>query len=73
MSASAASVAALSMACVQLNLTARRVWQLGVLASDDGANPRWDAFHAGLGDLGWIEGQNLTTTRRAANGSTRRL
>ena len=73
LSASAASVAALSMACVQLNLTTRKVWQLGMLANDDGANPRWDAFHAGLRDLGWIEGQNLTTTRRVANGSTGRL
>jgi putative ABC transport system substrate-binding protein len=56
-----------------LHLNSSRPRQLGVLAPDDGTGPRWDAFRAGLRDLGWTEGQNLVTTWRAANGANTAL
>ena len=36
-------------------------------------SPRWAAFHKGLQDLGWIEGQNLVIERRFADGQLGRL
>jgi putative ABC transport system substrate-binding protein len=69
----AAGLAALSAACGVLHLGRSRPRQLGVLAPDDGTGPRWDAFRAGLRDLGWTEGQNLVTTGRAANGANTTL
>jgi putative ABC transport system substrate-binding protein len=69
----AAGLATLAAACSGLHLGNTRPRQLGVLAPDDGTGPRWDAFRAGLRDLGWTEGQNLVTTWRTANGANTAL
>src|SRR5689334_21046322 len=51
----------------------RRAPRVGVLAPDDGAGARWDAFRAGLRELGWVDGQNVTLMWRAANGANEAL
>src|SRR5712691_9725025 len=53
---------------VSLTGSTPRVARVGVLAFDDGTGPRWDAFRAGLRDLGWIEGQNLSLVIAPAHG-----
>jgi putative ABC transport system substrate-binding protein len=60
----------LANGCGMASLTGStsRVARVGVLAFDDGTGPRWDAFRAGLRDLGWIEGQNLSLVIAPANG-----
>jgi putative ABC transport system substrate-binding protein len=63
-----AGLVVLAAACSSLHLGGTRPRRLGVLAPDDGAGPRWEAFRAGLRDLGWAEGENLVSTWRAANG-----
>jgi hypothetical protein len=63
-----AGLAALATACSALQLGSVGPRQIAVLAPDDGTGPRWDAFRAGLCDLGWREGQNLVSSWRAANG-----
>jgi putative ABC transport system substrate-binding protein len=67
--AQVAALAALSTACGALHPGSGNPRRLGVLAPDDGTGPRWDAFRAGLRDLGWTEGQTLVSTWRAANGA----
>jgi putative tryptophan/tyrosine transport system substrate-binding protein len=52
---------------------ASRVTRVGVLAFDDGTGPRWDAFRRRLGELGWIEGQNLTLEWRVADAHDEKL
>jgi putative ABC transport system substrate-binding protein len=56
----------LTAACGGLHLGSGKPRQLGVLVPDDGAGPRWDAFQAGLRDLGSTESQNVVSTKRAA-------
>src|SRR4051794_38089910 len=43
---------------------------IGVLG--DSPSPRWDAFRAGLRELGWIEGQNLAVEHRWIEGNSER-
>src|SRR5689334_6013361 len=43
---------------------------IGVLG--DSPSSRWEAFRAGLRELGWIEGQNLTVEYRWTEGKTER-
>jgi putative ABC transport system substrate-binding protein len=58
-----------SSGCGVLPFGGRKPVHVGVLAPDDGAGPRWDAFRSALQDLGWLDGQNLRLTWRTADGS----
>src|SRR4051794_40287883 len=47
-----------------------KVPKIGVLG--DASTARWDAFQAGLRELGWVAGKNLAVEYRWDEGSTER-
>jgi len=53
-----------------------KVWRIGVLSGSPPTTPEaarpWDALFAGLRDLGYIEGRNLSVERRWAEGRAER-
>src|SRR5215470_11495133 len=53
-----------------------KVWRIGVLSGSPPTTPEaarpWEALFAGLRDLGYVEGQNLTVERRWAEGRAER-
>src|SRR5262245_4418671 len=55
---------------------AGKVWRIGVLSGSPPTTPEaarpWEALFAGLRDLGYIEGQNLSVERRWAEGRAER-
>ena len=54
---------------------AGKIWRIGYLTvpSREAAQDVANAFHRGLRDLGWIEGQNVVVDSRFADGDVDRL
>ena len=72
----AVTVAAIVLAAPRLGAgqTGKKVARLGVLLfSSPNADPSLPAFLKGLTDLGYVEGRNLTTVYRYADGKPERL
>jgi len=70
--------AALALSILAAPLTAEsqppaRVPRIGYLESGSPGTPLVEAFREGLGDLGWIDGQNIAVEVRAAEGKYDRL
>jgi putative ABC transport system substrate-binding protein len=53
---------------------AKKVWRIGVLSGGSAQNvPAFDAFHQGLRELGYVEGQNIVIEYRYSEGKHERL
>lgn len=69
----AAGIAAAAFLPLMARGQAVKVRRIGYLVAGT-QNPRLaDSFWTGMGDLGWVEGQNITVERRYAEGSADRL
>jgi putative ABC transport system substrate-binding protein len=52
---------------------AAKVPRLGILGASDASNPDWEALRAGLRELQYVDGQNISIVIRSSDGDDERL